>query len=173
MIYTRKGEGRHTNTALLLISAAFLVGGLLGHWAAGKLPAEVYVRSFLDAVQGGTLETSVRRELWMVLRWPLGILVLQFLPMAGITIPAFLGLRGFLLSYSISAFVQEGIGTAVLLFGPTCILTLPVLFLLSTGVLLRKAGEVPERRPAVVLACLLALCLCILLDLTVIPEIMG
>lgn len=62
---------------------------------------------------------------------------------------------------------------AVLLFGPTCVLTLPVLFLVSTEVLLRKAGEQTEGKLALVLACLMALCLCILLDVAVIPDLLS
>lgn len=60
-----------------------------------------------------------------------------------------------------------------MLFGPVCLLTLPVLFLLAEGILLKKAGEPTERKPAVVLACLLSLALCAVLELTVIPILLS
>ena len=172
VMYSRKGESSHRTAALLLISVAFLLGGLLGYWAEGKLPAGIYITSFLEAARVGNLIPSLWQEIWMVFRWPAGILLLRFLPLTGISVPLLLCLRGFLLSYSISAFVQENVWNALLLFGPTRVLTLPVLFLISSDVLLRKAGEQTGEKPALILACFLALFLCILLEAAVIPDLL-
>ena len=170
MMYTGKGESRHRNIVLVLLSAAFLLGGILGYLAQDNLPASSYIQLFLREAEPGLI---LWQELWSVFRWPVGLLILGLFPLVGITIPAVMCLRGFLLSYNISAFVQEGLTAAVLLFGPTCVFTLPVLFLLGTDILLRKAGERPEGKPAVVLACLLSLFLCIVIDLTVVPMLLA
>ncbi|MBR5534067.1 MAG: hypothetical protein IKU62_04405 [Ruminiclostridium sp.] len=163
-----KGEGRHQNTVLILISAAFLAGGILGYLAQENLPASSYVQMFLSE----TGSPDLWRELWSVVRWPTGFLILGKLPLVGLSIPMAMSLRGFLLSYSIAAFAEGNLNSAVLLFGPTCVLTLPVLFLLSTEILLRKAGEQAQGKPAVILACVLSLCLCMVIDLTVVPMLL-
>ncbi len=169
-VRTGKGETQHRSAALALISAAFLLGGVLGFLVQKEFSASSYIQLFLqDSISG----PSVGQELWWVFRWPVGLILLQLLPLAGFTIPAAICLRGFLLSYSISAFVQVQIKTAILLFGPTCAFTLPVLFLLSTAILLRKAGERYEQKPVALLACLLSLLLCIMIDLTVVPMLLA
>ena len=174
MIYTRqKGERGHRTIVLFLISAAFLLGGILGYWTESSWSAETYIRGFLETARNRTIGPSPWKEIWTVFRWPAAILLLRFLPITGISVPMLLCLRGFILSYSISAFVQEEVVTAVLLFGPTCILTLPVLFLFATEVLLQKAGEHSERKPGVFLACLLALCLCIVIQMAIVPGLLS
>ena len=173
MMYSQKGGSRYCITVLVLISAAFLLGGLAGYWVEGKLSTGTYISSFLETVIDENVSVSIGQEIWNLFRWPAWILMLRFLPLVGLSIPMLLCLRGFLLSYNISAFMREGLRTTILLFAPTCILTLPVLFLLSTEVLLRKAGEDSEGKPGWILACLLALCLCMLLDMAVIPDLLG
>ena len=169
----RKGEGRAGSTALLMISCGFLFGGILGWLLESNLSSGAYVRAFLDAIKDGAITPEIPRVLWSICRWPLLVMVAGILPLAGLGIPAVLCLRGFLLSYSISAFFDVGIKEAAMLFGPVCLLTLPVLFLLAEGILLKKAGEPTERKPAVVLACLLSLALCAVLELTVIPILLS
>lgn len=171
-IHRRKGESRNQHAALLLVSAAFLLGGFLGSAAAGKLSTALYIQSFLEAAKEGMLTASFWREVWSVFRWPLAVLFLRFLPLSGFSIPIVICLRGFILSYSIAAFAEAGFWQAVLLFGPTCVLTLPVLFILGTNSLLQKAGQKTEYKPAVILACLLSLCLCVVLNQTVIPVLL-
>lgn len=170
MIYTGKGKGTHRNKALAMVSLAFLLGGFLGIMVYSKLPSSQYITLFLSEE---IVNSTISKELWGVFRWPLGLLILRIFPLAGLTIPAFMTLRGFLLSYSISAFTEESMKAAVLLFGSTCVFTLPVVFLLSTEILLRKAGEQSEPKPAVILACFLALCLCVVIDLTVVPQLLA
>lgn len=169
MIYTEKGECKHRNEALILVSASFLLGGLLGYLACEKTLPSPYVQTFL---RESLYNTSVQQELWSTLRWPFGLLILQLFPLAGLSIPTAMLLRGFFLSYSISAYTEVSITSAVLLFGPNCILTLPILFILSTELLLRKAGASSECKPVVTLACLLSLCLYIVFDLTLVPMLL-
>ena len=169
MIYTAKGDATHRNKALFMVSLAFLLGGILGFLVYSKLPSSQYITLFLTE---DTVNPTISKELWGVFRWPLGLLILRIFPLAGLTIPAFMTLRGFLLSYNISAFTEGSMKVAVLLFGPTCVFTLPVVFLLSTEILLRKAGGQSERKAAVILACFLALCLCVVIDLTVVPQLL-
>ena len=169
MLYTGKGDATHRNKALFMVSLAFLLGGILGFLVYSNLTPSQYITLFLSKE---TVTPTISKELWGVFRWPLGLLILRIFPLAGLTIPAFMTLRGFLLSYSISAFTEGSMKAAVLLFGPTCVFTLPVVFLLSTEILLRKAGGQSERKPAVILACFLALCLCVVIDLTVVPQLL-
>ena len=172
MVYTRKGESRHRNTALVLISVVFLLGGILGYIAQDKVLASTYVHLFLNKVGEKTIHPAFGQEIWNIFRWPGALLILRAFSLGGILIPIVVFLRGFLLSFGISAFATESLRTAVLLFGPTCVLTLPVLFILSTEILLRRIGEQRELKPAVVLACLLALCLCVVIDLAVVPLLL-
>lgn len=168
----KKGENRSSNAALALISAAFLLGGILGWLVEGNISSEDYVRGFLDAMKDRVITPEIHRELWGIGRWPLLVMVAGILPLSGLGIPAVLCLRGFLLSYSISAFWDAGAKEAAILFGPVCLLTLPVLFLMAEGFLLKRAGEPTERKPAVVMACLLSLVLCAVLELTVVPILL-
>ena len=171
-VHNTKGESRHRSTALVLVSVAFLLGGLLGYLIQEKLPGSPYVHVFLKEARDHMIQPNLWQEIWRVFRWPVGLLVLRSLPFTGLSVPIWILIRGFMLSYSISAFTLEEVRFAVLLFGPSCILTLPVLFLMSTEILLRKVGEPTERKPAVILACLLSLILCMVIDLAVVPMLL-
>ncbi len=172
MVYTRKGESRYRTKVLFLISAVFLFGGILGYVVQDRFPATMYIHQFLEEAEKGTIAPSIWQESWRVLRWPVGLLIFWLSPLAGILIPALVFLRGFLLSVGIAAFSAVSLPTAILLFGPTSILTLPVLFILSIESLLQKAGEESNLKPSVWLACLLALCLCMVIDLTAVPHLL-
>ena len=174
----RAQETKNRDVALLLVSVGFLLGGIFGGLAAGKLPAETYIQQFLQTAAQETMKPSLWRELWVVFRWPGAVIVLSLLPLVGLTIPLLFFLRAFLLSYGIVSLTVgtglSGILCAGLLFGPTCLLTVPVLFVLGTEGLLRKAEETGSRRQTVFRAalCLLALCLCVFLDQVLVPPVL-
>ncbi len=163
------------NGVLLLLSVGFLSGALLGGFFAGKLSFEPYIAEFLQESAQAAAAPSLWRELWVSLRWPTAVLLVGMLPWAGLTMPTVLFLRGFLLSCGIGAVAAgrglEGILWAGLLFGPTCALTVPVMFVLGTDRLLRKAvPTVTTRSPLRFGLCAAALALCVVLDLKAVPA---
>lgn len=122
---------------------------------------------------------SLWRELWTVFRWPMAAVALSLLPMAGFTVPGLFFLRGFFLSYGIVS-LMEGVGIvgvlcAGVVFGPTCLLAVPALFVLGTAGLLRRTEDIPKRSVFFrrVVVCLLILILCVFLDQKIVPKVLG
>ena len=107
------------------------------------------------------------------------MILLSQLPLAGVTIPVVFFLRGFFLSYGIVALMEgmglSGVLCAGVVFGPTCLLAVPVLFVLGTTGLLRKAESQPKGIPFFrrMVASLLVLALCVFLDQAVVPKLLG
>ena len=138
-------EQKQRDTVLLMISVGFLCGAILGGLVEGKVSADPYILRFLQAHAQETLVPVLWRELWVIFRWPIAVIILSLLPFVGLTIPALFFLRGFLLSYGIVSLAAgsgfQGMLWAGLLFGPTCILTIPVMFILGTECLMKKAGS--------------------------------
>lgn len=166
-------QGRQRDVILCILLAAFLAGAVLGGVLESKSGAEAYILRFLQENTEKSITPAFWREAWITLRWPVGVLLLTVLPCSILTIPGLFFLRGFLLSYGITA-VSLGAGTAgvvcsALVFGPACLLTVPVLFVLGASSLLRKG----EHRGLTVEQgglCLGALALCIVLDQAVVPS---
>ena len=110
---------------------------------------------------------------------PVAVILLSQLPLAGVTIPVVFFLRGFFLSYGIVALMEgmglSGVLCAGVVFGPTCLLAVPVLFVLGTTGLLRKAESQPKGIPFFrrMVASLLVLALCVFLDQAVVPKLLG
>lgn len=169
---------KNRDTALLLLSVGFLLGGLLGIWAERQLPMDENLVRFLADTAQNPMEPSLLYELFVVLRWPFFVLILSFFPFVGLTMPALFCIRGFLLSYGIAAVTANvgfsGTFCAILLFGPICFLTVPVLFILGTEALMRKADEKPQKWAVSmkVLGCVPPLILCIILDCSVTPMLL-
>ncbi|MBS5249915.1 MAG: hypothetical protein ACLUHN_03855 [Evtepia gabavorous] len=126
-----------------------------------------------------SIAPSLWREVWIVFRWPVAVILLSQLPLAGVTIPVVFFLRGFFLSYGIVALMEgmglSGVLCAGVVFGPTCLLAVPVLFVLGTTGLLRKAESQPKGIPFFrrMVASLLVLALCVFLDQAVVPKLLG
>ena len=98
--------------AVLVLSLAFLIGGLLGllyvgladH--AGAQELEQYLRDYLHLVQGekqsGLFRTALRAR-WGAL---ITVLLLGLTPLGVAAIPAVLGWRGFQLAFSAACFCR-------------------------------------------------------------------
>lgn len=176
----RRGNGKandHRSAALLLLSVSFLLGGVLGCLAEEALPADAYIQGFFRAAAQGTVQPALWRELWVVCRWPALALAAGALPLVGVTMPALFLIRGFFLSYGISALVTMGGAVGGLcsgvLFGPACVLTVPVLFVLGMEGLMRKVSdERPKGAFWRVAVSLPVLGVCVLLDQHVVPQLM-
>jgi hypothetical protein len=168
----KKVMDKQRDVLLCILAISFLLGTVLGTTVENSITTEPYILRFLqDCTQGG-VKASFWREAWTILRWPAGVLVLSILPFSLLTIPTLFFFRSFFLAYGVAA-VSGGTGMvgnvcAGLMFGPTCLLTVPVLFVLGTMGLLRKAEKQPIPLEHGGL-CLGALALCILLDQTAVP----
>lgn len=166
-------QDRQRDVILCILLAAFLSGAVLGGVLESKSEAEAYILRFLQENTEQSMTPAFWREAWITLRWPVGVLLLAVLPCSILTIPGLFFLRGFLLAYGITA-VSLGAGTAgvvcsALVFGPACLLTVPVLFVLGASRLWRKG----EHRGLTVEQgglCLGALALCMILDQAVVPS---
>ena len=175
----KETEQKNRDTVLLILSVGFLAGGVLGCLLEGKLSTEHSIGQFFQQAAQMSIAPSLWREVWIVFRWPVAVILLSQLPLAGVTIPVVFFLRGFFLSYGIVALMEgmglSGVLCAGVVFGPTCLLAVPVLFVLGTTGLLRKAESQPKGIPFFrrMVASLLVLALCVFLDQAVVPKLLG
>lgn len=170
-------RGEKGTPVLAVLSACFLAGGVLGYLSACTEITAGIASAFLSQTVGGVLEQpSVLRETWILLRWPLAIIVLGRFPHPDRSLPLLFLLRGYLLSIGISAFAAEngavGWVCSVLLFGPACLFTLPVFFLLGVNQLKREKGNHTAAWVLTAGVCISALMLCGLLDCKVMPALL-
>lgn len=128
---------------LLALGSSFAVGGLLGclmaSWIGGDGSDGLmdYIQSFLQAAQGDyTKSPAILPLLWEQARYPLVTVLLGFTALGVIAIPALFAMRGFFLSFAISAFVRmfggDGVALSLVLFGLSGVISVPVLFVLGT-----------------------------------------
>lgn len=131
-----------TIPALLVLTVSFLLGGLVGCalaasvGGAGSESLSAYIRNYMAASEAGlTNPPELLPLIWEVSRWPLLTLILGFTALGVVGIPVLFALRGFLFSFAFSAFVRmfgtTGEILAVLIFGFTGLLEIPVLFVLG------------------------------------------
>ena len=159
----KETEQKNRDTVLLILSVGFLVGGVLGCLLEGKLSTEHYIGQFFQQAAQMSIAPSLWREVWIVFRWPVAVILLSQLPLAGVTIPVVFFLRGFFLSYGIVALMEgmglSGVLCAGVVFGPTCLL----------------AESQPKGIPFFrrMVASLLVLALCVFLDQAVVPKLLG
>ena len=102
----KETEQKNRDTVLLILSVGFLAGGVLGCLLEGKLSTEHYIGQFFQQAAQMSIAPSLWREVWIVFRWPVAVILLSQLPLAGVTIPVVFFLRGFFLSYGIVALME-------------------------------------------------------------------
>lgn len=183
--------------ALAAVSAFFFAGGLIGciaaaHVEGGGLDSlTAYLQGFLAAMGGeGAPAPAVLPLVWTALRWPLLAVLLGFTALGLVGVPLLFAVRGFLLAFSISAFVRMFGGAggllAFLLFGVTGLISVPVLFVLGVQSLTAArslAGRfLGEGRKGACYGkeywvrcgwCAAALCVCILLEYLAVPALVS
>ena len=143
-----------------------------GSWL-GEASAERMLREMSNA---GFAAPVLWRELWVVLRWPVFALAAVRLPLSRLTVPVLFCLRGFFLSWGISVFMTAGGGavrlTGALIFGPACLLALPVFFLFGVEGLKteERSPSLWVRRAMVSIPLLLS---CVMLDCRVTPALLS
>lgn len=100
-------------TALLVVSCAFVSGGIAGLLVASQVAGEgqttlaAYIESYLAAAQQRTAAApgffAVALDL---LRWPCLAVFMGFLSLGVVGVPILFAVRGFLLSFAVSSFVR-------------------------------------------------------------------
>ena len=138
---------------LCLPYACGITGGffmaLLGDMSAAF---SEYLEQYLLAYGSGGGELPPVALIWDCVRWPLLTFILGISPVGIIGIPAILFSRGFLLSYAITVFSRlfslDGILTALILFGVSAFLVVPVMFVIgscSFRMLLERRSGIVEQ----------------------------
>jgi hypothetical protein len=123
----------------VVLALCFLAGGAAGCIASAAAEdgaaymLSSYLQTYLALFAEEELVTpGVWAVLWEMCRWPILALVLGSTALGAVAIPAVFCVRGFLLAYSISAFVRvfggKGIVGALTIFGVSALLGVPVLF---------------------------------------------
>lgn len=183
--------------ALIIVSASFLLGGLAGCLmstfvgGAGQESLRTYLESFLSMAQnGGAAAPALTVQLWDILRWPVLALLLGFTALGVLGMPLLFAVRGFLLAFSIAAFVRifgsAGCLLAFLIFGVGGGFSVPALFVLGVQGLgaartlaSRFLGEGKAPSPygrAYFLrcgGCAAALCVCVVLERFAVPALVS
>lgn len=183
--------------ALAVISLSFLLGGLAGCLmssfvgGAGQESLKNYLEFFLGSAQSGEMRTpGLALQLWDLLRWPAAALLLGFTALGVLGLPLLFATRGFLLAFSIAAFVQmfgsAGCLMAFLVFGIGGSFSVSALFVLGAQSLAasrrlasRFLGEGKEPSPygrAYFLrcgGCAAALCVCLFLERFAVPALVS
>ena len=182
--------------ALLLLGAAFLLGGAAGCAASGAVAGEglealeEYLRGYLELAVRDAVRPPLWSTVWEVIRFPLAAAVLGFTALGVVGLPVLFGVRGFLLCYAAASFYRvfglAGEVPAFILFGLPALIWLPVLFqlgvqgLLASYALLRRAlgeGRYPLRYGRRYLArcgvCALALAGCAAVEYFAVPVLLA
>lgn len=124
--------------ALALMCGAFLAGAGLGClWAMvmrDSSPAALrrYVEGCLASTRVGG---SILSGLWRSLRMPLAVVLLRFATLGTVLIPPLMGVKGFLLTFSVASFVRSygaaGEWASLAVFGPFSMLEVGVTLFLA------------------------------------------
>ena len=133
---------------ILTVSCCFLVGGVLGSFlgmctgGSGAAEIDLFLHDFLTLAGTREVIWSVPAVLWHRGRWLLCCCILGLSSLGIVFLPVLFGLRGFLLAFGASCFVQVfgamGLIPAVLLFGIPALLWTPG-FLVCGVVCLRRS----------------------------------
>lgn len=148
--------------AMAALGALFLLGGVLGCLAAAlALGGEAdelcaYLADYLTLSTLGELPRELWFVLWGQLKYLLAVFVLGFTAIGVVCLPLLLGVKGFLLSFSVTCFCRvfgsAGLLPAFVLFGLPALLSVPALFLAGVqsfsnamGLLHRLLGDSGRR----------------------------
>lgn len=183
--------------ALTVTAVCFFLGGLAGCLLAAQVDGggseslAAYLEGFLQASVDGAVETpGLPVLIWETVRWPLLAALLGFTALGLLGLPVLFLTRGFLMGFSIAAFVRlfgsGGCLLAVLVFGVSGVFSLPALFVLGVQSLVaarslagRFSGERRAPSPygrAYFLrwgVCAGALFMCVVLEAFAVPALLA
>jgi hypothetical protein len=122
----------------VILTLCLLAAGALGCITAGGAADDAahllssYLQSYLALFAGETSVTpSVWAVIWELCRWQVLVLILGSTALGAVAIPGVFCVRGFLLGYSIAAFVrvfgEKGILGALAVFGVAALIGVPVM----------------------------------------------
>lgn len=127
--------------ALLIVGTTYLMGVILGclcaMWAGEDSSAALreYMRGYLAVSSTRGFALRLWEQTWSIMCMPLLVFLLRFTVLGLLGIPFALGYKGFLMSFSVSAFVKSygwsGAVAGGLLLGMTSIAELSCLLLLA------------------------------------------
>lgn len=134
---------REHSTALIAVSVAFLLGGIVGFAIArqaigGETDALLrFIQSYWDAARlENVAQPAVGTLVWKAVRFPLLTFILGFTALGIAGIPILFFVRGFLFSFSVACFVSlfGAVGglLSFLLLGLSGMAAVPPLFVLGT-----------------------------------------
>lgn len=135
--------------ALCLLSVLFFAGSVAGCVAAGVIRDDggvlaEYLHNYLNALQQDGALIRAFPVLWQVIRFPLAVFLLGLTALGVAAIPVLFAVRGFALSYAVSALFRilgvQGLLLAFVLFGVSALLWMPALFELGVQGLLGSYG---------------------------------
>ena len=182
--------------ALLILSAAFFLGGLAGCLLAdqvggdGSSALSDYLSGYLSVVNSGdTVRPDGLSLFWEIIRWPLVTVALSLTPLGLLGVPIVFLVRGFLLSFAIASFFRVlgafGLALAFVVFGITGLIGIPVLFILgvqsflSAGAMIGRLMGESRRQPLwdrMTLmrcgVCAAALCVCGFMEYCMVPVLL-
>ncbi|MGI6498079.1 MAG: hypothetical protein ACOX0U_04545 [Oscillospiraceae bacterium] len=125
--------------ALYLLSGCFFAGSLLGcllsvRASGGEEALLTYLKQYLAAVKAGVTDApGWLAVFWEVFRYPLACMLLSFVSAGRWMIPVIMAVRGFFLSFAVSAFVRlfgnGGLLVAVGVFLPSALVVLPCMMI--------------------------------------------
>lgn len=129
--------------ALVILSIAFLVGGMAGcilaalSGGAGAEELGRYLVDYLTLTQGGQLPRSLWPVLWGQLKYLFAALLLGLTALGLAGFPVLFAVRGFFLSFPVACFCRvfgaRGLFPAFFLFGLPALLWAPALFLMGVS----------------------------------------
>ncbi len=136
------GPGDSRLPVLFFLSGCFVLGMTAGCVLASYLGQDAgsSLSTYLDGYfqtlhQGETAAFSLISVFWEIFRWPFAVLAFSLTAIGAIAIPTVFCVRGFLLSYSVSVFVQiygiNGLPLALSVFGLPAALSITALFIIG------------------------------------------
>jgi uncharacterized membrane protein SpoIIM required for sporulation len=124
-------SGDGVSAGLVLCSALFVVGCIVGVAAAGILSPDESLRAYLLAPP----DAAFLQRLFSGAKYPLIALFFAFSALGVVGVPALGAVRGFFLCFTMSGFVRvfgaPGIPLALALVLPGAIISVPCLFIIS------------------------------------------
>ncbi len=187
------------SSSLAILTAIFLCGIVAGAVCASFIGGDAgatlgdYMTRYVTAFgEGQHPLTLLPKTVWSVFQYPLFAFLFGFTALGVVLIPGTVALRGFFLAFSVGSMVKlfgmSGLWLALAIFGMQTLIGVPCLMIISAqGFLAAQSfakmmargkrvmiGSVFPRGYFVLFgACMLALALTVVLELTVVPKLVA
>ena len=151
--YIRAGFSWDGLTRLAVLSVCFglgALGGFLFSALSGDSPELLdYLRLYFRAAgEGVGPEPSLGAVIWDLIRWPLAAFLMGLAPIGVVGVPVLMGARGFLLAFAATTFARlfhlSGLAAALVAFGVTVLVAVPVLFAVAEDAFRQSLSRLPN-----------------------------